>query len=140
MTVPSVRTQAVLGSALMAFVLLLVFWPHGGGSSAVQVAAATPDYTVQVRLPHPDTGSDQADITVGRRDHGPVQLEQVTVDALMPSMGHAMPALTAAATGPGQYRTQGQLFLMAGSWQLSVHLYGAAGSQVVTVPVTVPAS
>ncbi|MDH6580227.1 FixH family protein [Kitasatospora sp. MAP5-34] len=139
MTVPALRVQAAVSAAVVAVVLLLTCWPLHHGSAGVQLSGASADYTVQVRLPRPSAAAGQADITVDRRDHAPVELERVTLAAVMPSMGHAMPALTAEPAGPGRYQTHGQLFLMAGSWQLTVSLNGPSGTETVTVPVAVSA-
>jgi hypothetical protein len=140
-TVPTARVQALLGAAIVAGVLVATYWPSHQASAAPQLAGASADYTVQLGLPHPSPRADQlVDVTVARRDHAPVGLDQVTLDALMPSMGHTMPALTAVQTAPGHYRTQGQLFLMAGSWQLTVSLHGANGTETVAIWVPVAAN
>ena len=143
MTVPSVRSRAVLGTAgvvLVVLVALLVWWWPRSGDSGLTVEGSSATYTVRIRLPHPSPAPGRADITVTRRDRAAVELDQVTVDAVMPSMGHATAALTARPDGPGRYRADGRLFAMAGSWQLSVRLHGTGGTDVVTVPVTVPAT
>ncbi|WP_405974456.1 FixH family protein [Streptomyces sp. NBC_00988] len=139
MTLPSVRTRAVLGTAVLALVLLLVWWwPDSGDSTGVTVEGSSSTYTVRIRLPHPSPAPGEAEIVVVRRDRAVLDLDQVTVAASMPSMGHTMAALTAQPDGPGRYRADGRLFLMAGSWQLSVRLHSADGTDVVTLPVTVP--
>ncbi|MEU6741994.1 hypothetical protein [Streptosporangium sandarakinum] len=65
-----------------------------------------------------------------RLDRG--EADTVTVAAVMPAMGHAMPEVTARKTAPGHFVAEGDLFSMGGGWELSVRLTGPPGEETLT--------
>jgi hypothetical protein len=75
---------------------------------------------------------------VDRLDHGRVELDRVTVDAVMARMGHVMPELVARPDGAGRFQARGELFLMSGVWTVQVRMHGPAGAELAAVTVTVP--
>ncbi|WP_431931419.1 hypothetical protein [Nonomuraea jabiensis] len=67
-----------------------------------------------------------------RVDRG--EADTVTVAAVMPAMGHAVPEVTARKAGPGHFVAEGDLFLMNGAWELSVRLAGPrSGEETLTL-------
>ncbi|MEU9884206.1 hypothetical protein [Sphaerisporangium sp. NPDC051011] len=66
-----------------------------------------------------------------RLDRG--EADTVTVAAVMTTMGHAMPEVTARKTAPGQFVAEGDLFFMTGVWELSVRLAGRSGEETLTL-------
>ena len=134
--VPIVMTVTVVAAvALVGFLL----WPRTD-AQAVDATCATADYTVHLAIGHPSVVADSADIDVQRRDHSPLSLDKVSVETVMPRMGHAMPQLVAQSNGPGKYRVQGQLFLMSGLWDVMVKLTDSTGTESATVEVAVSAT
>ncbi|WP_189246352.1 hypothetical protein [Streptosporangium pseudovulgare] len=67
------------------------------------------------------------DVRLGRGE-----ADTVTVAAVMPAMGHAMPEVTARKTDPGHFVAEGDLFSMGGGWELSVRLTGPPGEETIT--------
>jgi hypothetical protein len=57
----------------------------------------------------------------------------VTLSAVMPQMGHAMPETVAHEREAGRFRAEGELFPMTGVWELSIRLTGASGEETLTV-------
>ncbi|WP_188316815.1 FixH family protein [Solihabitans fulvus] len=106
----------------------------------VSLTGTSANYTVQLRFDHPTVGTNTVDIAVDRRDHGPVEVDRVALEAVMPRMGHAMPQLSAEPRGQGRFQARGELFLMAGVWTVSVRLHGAGGGELATVTLPVSTS
>ncbi|MFI7125820.1 hypothetical protein ACIBQ1_09005 [Nonomuraea sp. NPDC050153] len=61
------------------------------------------------------------------------EADTVTVAAVMTTMGHAMPEVTARKAGPGHFVAEGDLFTMTGAWELSVRLAGRSGEETLTL-------
>jgi hypothetical protein len=55
-------------------------------------------------------------------------------------MGHAMPEVEARRAEAGRFVAGGELFSMAGLWQLSIRLTGPAGEETLTVQAPVSAT
>ncbi|KAB8191594.1 hypothetical protein FH608_030560 [Nonomuraea phyllanthi] len=107
------------------------------GLVAVVVAAF-----VIARTSGPDpvttTGTHYAVTVTAERDAIDVELgrgepDTVTVAAVMPTMGHAMPEVAARKTAPGHFVAEGDLFTMTGVWELSIRLAGPSGEETLTV-------
>lgn len=96
----------------------------GGGPEIVEAAGAR--YTVIV-LP--------ADPVEVRVTSG--QAETVTLAAVMPSMGHALPPTGTVQAGPGRFVAEEDVFGMDGVWELSITLSGDRGEDVITVSAVV---
>ncbi|RSM90748.1 hypothetical protein DMH04_04660 [Kibdelosporangium aridum] len=71
--------------------------------------------------------------TVAAQIEAPPDVTAVSLFATMPQMGHMTGEITATREGPGLFRGTGELFSMAGLWELSVR----ADGRVVTFEVTV---
>ncbi|GAB3417670.1 hypothetical protein GCM10027569_42050 [Flindersiella endophytica] len=61
----------------------------------------------------------------------------VDVSAVMPGMGHATPPVAARKLAPGRFQARTEFFGMRGEWELSVRVTGAAGAEIITIPVAV---
>jgi YtkA-like protein len=109
----------------------------------------TVPYVVDVRAgpaePEPvgDTGRTYV-VQVGfddARRRATIQVEPdartVDVSAVMPGMGHATSPVAARKLAPGRFEARAEFFGMPGKWELSVRVTGAAGAEIVTIPVTV---
>ena len=133
--VPAVMIAAVLVGAAA---ILITMWPSPQ-SQQVSLTGVTSSYTVRLDFGHPVAGSGTVQVSVQRRDHGTVAVDQVALEAVMPRMGHAMPELLARPSGDGRFTATGQLFLMSGVWEVSARL-SAPGAPAETATVTVPVS
>ena len=129
----------VMGAAALVAVTALValLWPSP--PQPVELTGVTASYTVHLDFGHPVAGTSSVQVSVDRRDHGPVTLDQVALESVMPRMGHAMPELVARPTGGGRFTATGQLFLMSGVWLVSARL-STPDEPVETATVTVPVS
>ena len=108
-------------AAALLVALVVVTWGWVGGGPE-NVSAAGGRYTVTV-LP---TDPVEVRVTSGRAD-------TVTLAAVMPDMGHALPPVGTVAAGPGRFVATGDVFVMDGVWELSISLSGDQGTEVITV-------
>lgn len=101
---------------------------RGGPPEPEQVGSQGRNYTVRV-------GFDDAMRTAS------IQVEPdartVDVSAVMPGMGHATPPVAARRLAPGRFEARTEFFGMPGEWELSVRVTGAAGAEIITIPVSV---
>ncbi|MET9406526.1 hypothetical protein ABZX90_12295 [Streptomyces sp. NPDC002935] len=135
------RLWTVTGGVVTAVVALCALLIAGSGEEepGTVLTGSSDHYDVRVRLDLLTTATTTADIEVTGRGRDPGDLGGVSVEAVMERMGHAMPPLAAEALGDGRFRARGQLFVMAGEWELGVRLRTAHGaSELATVTVVVP--
>lgn len=127
------RRQFFLAAALVAVlagVATWLLWP--GGEDAPRRIPAGP-YSIRLASTlHPGANTVEFDIT--DRQSAPAHPTRVTVAPAMPQMGHAVPPVAAAATGPGRYRAELDL-PMSGQWEITVDLSGPAGAGTATFSV-----
>jgi nitrogen fixation protein FixH len=98
------------------------------GSSGITQTAQTERYTIALTLDSASFGERTATIAVNDRSGQPAAVDQVVLATVMPSMGMAVPDMTAQPTAPGRYQLKGDLFSMVGEWQVNVRV-NAAGKQ-----------
>jgi hypothetical protein len=96
----------------------------GGGPESM--AAAGTRYSVIV-LP---TEPVEVRVTSG-------EAETVTLAAVMPNMGHALPPVGTVQEGLGRFVATEDVFVMDGVWELSISLSGDRGDEVITVSMLV---
>ncbi|MGN9847519.1 hypothetical protein ACTMTI_56610 [Nonomuraea sp. H19] len=110
---------------LLAGVLLAVTsrW-LGGGPESVQAAGTR--YTVSVLPADPL----EVRVTSGKA-------ETVTLAAVMPSMGHALPPVATVQADLGRFVAEEKVFVMDGVWELSITLSGDRGEETITVSMLV---
>jgi hypothetical protein len=109
-------------------------WPR---HEAAGFTGTSPHYAVTVTLDGPRTGVVDVEVAVTARDGGAITVEAVRLSATMPRMGHVTPEVVAHRTAPGRFRAHGELFVMAGVWQLGVQITGPAGTELVTVEIPI---
>ncbi|MEU1968962.1 hypothetical protein ABZ541_14300 [Micromonospora sediminicola] len=63
--------------------------------------------------------------------------EEVTLTAVMPSMGHAQSPVGTVRAGADRFVAEQDVFTMAGVWELSVTVSGTQGSEVITFSTAV---
>ncbi|MEV0033925.1 hypothetical protein [Nocardia sp. NPDC050793] len=98
----------------------------GSGDSPEPVQAAGAQYTVTVRAADPI----EVRVVSGTA-------ETVTLAAVMPAMGHAVPPMGTERTGPDRFVATGNLLTMDGEWELSISLSGDRGMETITVDLPV---
>jgi hypothetical protein len=103
----------------------------------VRLAGAGERYAVTVALDQARTGAVRADVRAEDRTSAAGSVDSVWLSAAMPVMGHATPEIPARQRAPGRFAARGELFAMPGDWELAVRVEGAAGTEVVTIPVPV---
>lgn len=82
---------------------------------------------VTVLLDKASTGTIAVEVEV------PAHVTAVSLSATMPQMGHMTPETVAKQEQPGRFGATGELFPMAGLWELTVR----ADREVVTFEITV---
>lgn len=110
---------AVVAAVIAAAVLLLVASP-----SAEPVSFSRSGVTV--RLDSASTGRVSVQVEV------PTRVRAVSLFAAMPRMGHLTPEISATQEEPGRFLAIGELFSMAGVWELSafrVHSTSASNTR-----------
>ena len=109
---------AVIVIALVA----LILWPRDPAEPAF--TAHTARHTVNLTVDHLEQGPNTFDVKVTDSAGTPLAANTVTVELVMPQMGHALPPVTAARTGPGRYRARDTDIPMPGQWEVTVSLPG----------------
>jgi nitrogen fixation protein FixH len=127
-----VLVVAVLAAAAVAVWLA---WPAPTGPTVLTGSAG--QHTVRLSVDSPRTGRAAFDVQVTDPGGGPAAVSGVTVEPVMPQMGHAQAPLTATSDGPGRYRVADVLLPMSGQWEITVALTGPAGPEQVVFPLLV---
>lgn len=110
-----------------------IFIVGRSNSGPVEVRGVGGHYSVTVTLDEPGARPATADIRVE-----PGSADAVWLSAVMPEMGHETPQVQASKQGPGRFVARGEFFPMAGVWELSMRVRGAAGEEVLTLNVLIP--
>ncbi len=125
-------------TVLIAVVALVVaagaawlIWGTRGTEPAAQQAVSGP-YTVRLTSDPPRIGGNTLSLEVT----GPAP-EGVTVEPVMPQMGHALAAVPAGPDGPGRFRATDVGLPMSGQWEITVSLRGPGGPAQVVFPLLV---
>ncbi|EMD24386.1 FixH family protein [Amycolatopsis azurea] len=121
-----ISVVAVLVAAIVAWLV----WPSGGGEQ-VQSSTQGP-YTVRLSVEDPHQGGNVFALTVSGATP-----DVVTVEPVMPQMGHALAPSPAIAQAPGRFRTGDVLLPMSGQWEITVSLRGPSGSTQHVFPLLV---
>jgi hypothetical protein len=97
----------------------------------------TSHYVVTATVDNPRIGATAVEIDVTSRTGGLAHPAAVTVQALMPLMGHAAPPVPAVPVGGGRYRADGVPLMMTGPMELLLSIEFAGGVDHLTLPITV---
>ena len=132
------RRAIVAGAALAVVVALvaLVFRATTDGG-ATTTSASGSRYTVRLSVDDPRTGPNSLGFEVTDKAGTPVAPDEVTVEPVMPQMGHALAPVTALPEGTGRFRAPTADLPMAGPWQITVSLHDASGVDQVVLPLLV---
>ncbi|MFI5562213.1 FixH family protein [Amycolatopsis japonica] len=121
-----ISVVAVLAVAIVAWLV----WPSSGGEQT-QRSTQGP-YTVQLSVEDPHQGGNVFALTVSGGTP-----DVVTLEPVMPQMGHALAPSPAIAEGPGRFRTGDVLLPMSGQWEITVSLRGPSGATQHVFPLLV---
>ncbi len=122
--------------AVLVAVALWLLWPRGGAGPTV-LRNGSAHYQVRLTVDAPRTGTSPVTVEVADLQGGPVTLEKVTVEPVMPNMGHAVEPADAVAEGPGRYRVESLSLTMTGAWEFNVLLRGPGGTDQVVFPALI---
>ncbi|TDZ42290.1 hypothetical protein [Mycobacteroides franklinii] len=123
---------------IVAAVLTLTWIAWPSPPKAVTLYSGTEHYSVTMTVDNPRVGMTALEIAVEEReDHDLPESEPVTVELVMPLMGHAMPALREVVSGRTKFD---QVMLsMAGPWEVVVTITPPSGDpdERATMPLWV---
>jgi hypothetical protein len=129
----------MLVAVVVAVVILaVVLLSARGGTRSSVLTGRTAGYRVTVSVDNPRVGTTSLTVTATDTQDAPARLSAVTIEPIMPSMGHATGVFTTTAAGPGRYQATGVPLSMAGQWELNIGLHAASGTEqvVLALPVT----
>ncbi|GAA3136795.1 FixH family protein [Streptosporangium carneum] len=122
--------------AVLAGAALWLLWPRGDTGPTV-LRGGTTHYRVQLTVDAPRAGANPVTVNVTDLQGRPATLRKVTVEPVMPNMGHAAEPVDAVAEGPGRYRAGSLSLPMSGTWALNVLLHGPTGTDQTAFPILV---
>jgi hypothetical protein len=102
-----------------------------------RVSAQAGRISVVLIVAEPAAGVSEADLMLTDESGAAVTGATVTAGAAMARMGHSGQVATSRSTGPGRYRLSGNLFPMAGRWDLQVQVKHAGTTAVATLPIVI---
>jgi hypothetical protein len=119
-------------------ILAVVLLSARGGTRSNVLTGRTAGYRVTVTVDNPRVGTTSLTVTATDSQGAPARLSAVTIEPIMPSMGHATGVITTTTAGPGRYQATGVALSMAGQWELNIGLHAARGTEqvVLALPVT----
>ncbi|MCG5215605.1 hypothetical protein [Streptosporangium sp. KLBMP 9127] len=115
------RAPAVAALAAVTVTIFVLGW--NAAAEPRRLSAVGTHYAVTVLIDEPGT-----EVLLDSGD-----ADTVTLSAVMPDMGHALPEVVTREPDPGRFLAEGDLFPMNGVWELSIRLTGPAGEEVLTV-------
>jgi hypothetical protein len=115
----------VTGVLVVLGVVGWLLWPSPPGATDLHGASA--HYAVDATIDSPRMGNTSVDIALTGSP------ATVTVEAVMPLMGMATPALPATPAGGGHYAVADVPLMMTGPWELHV----TVGTEDIVLPFTV---
>ncbi|WP_329429395.1 FixH family protein [Streptosporangium sp. NBC_01495] len=107
----------------------------GGTPGPVELAGTGARYAIGVALDRARPGPVEIKITAttAKEPVTPAAVAEVSVFAVMPHMGHITAEIPARRERPGRFVARGELFTMAGVWEIAVRVDGPSGTEVIRV-------
>jgi hypothetical protein len=109
----------VVAAVVVAAVAALLLWPSGPQATT---SVRTAQHRVTLTVDDPKPGPNTLDLEITDTTGDPSVADAVEVELVMPQMGHALPAATAARTGDARYRVAEIEIPMPGYWEVVVSL------------------
>ncbi|WP_329083867.1 FixH family protein [Streptosporangium sp. NBC_01469] len=114
----------------------------GGTPGPVELAGTGARYAIGVALDRARPGpveikitatTAKEPVTTAKEPVTPAAVAEVSVFAVMPHMGHITTEIPARRERPGRFVARGELFTMAGVWEIAVRVDGPSGTEVIRV-------
>jgi hypothetical protein len=128
-------TGVVAAAAALIAVLALVFWR--GDTGPAVFTTSTAQHTVRLSIADLQRGTNSFGLEVTERDGTPAKVDSVTVEPVMPQMGHAIAPIEARTEAPGRFRAENAVLPMSGPWEITVSLHAAGETEHVVFPLLV---
>lgn len=139
-TAPARRPIVVavlIGVLLAVAVLAYLFWPNASTGPVVR-NFSTGHYQLRLSTDRPHVGSNTITLDVADTQGRPVQPDSVTIEPVMPLMGHALTPVTARSRGAaGHFVADDTTLTMSGQWELTVDVSGPLGREHAVFPLLV---
>lgn len=140
------RRRFLIAGAVLAAVLLTALtlrWVSTAGTTdsaagGTTLTGGTAHDVVTLTIASPRIGMTAVDVQLAPRK-GTVttgQVPSVTVSAVLPTAGHAVPEYTAARAANGQYHVSALPLMMTGRWEVLVDIDGRGRHDRVVFPLT----
>ena len=127
------KALAVLAGVFALAVVGWLVWPGDSGPTVLR--ADTGSHVVRLEMAEPRMGVNGLRLEVTDPGGRPAELSAVTVEPVMPRMGHVIPPVPATPDSGG-YRADLPL-TMGGQWVITVTLHGPDGAENVDFPLLV---
>ncbi|MEU9454811.1 hypothetical protein [Streptomyces sp. NPDC048277] len=135
----SLIAAGVLATLLLTVLTLGLMSSSGtasSGSGGTTLTSGTATDVVALTVHRPETGTTAVDVLLTPR-HKPTSASlSVTVSAVMPTTGHAVPDFTAVAEADHRYHVAGLPLMMTGRWELLVDIDGNGRHDHLVFPLT----
>ncbi|MGW5053995.1 FixH family protein [Actinokineospora sp. NPDC004072] len=128
------KAVAVLAGLVAAVLLGWLVWPTGGGPTVLRAQAG--EHVVELTIAEPRIGANEVRLAITDAGGRPAELDEVTLEPVMPQMGHISAPVPARPDGPGLRRAELALN-MGGQWVITVTLRGPDGTADVDFPLLV---
>lgn len=126
---------ALIGALLVG---LWVLWMvDRDGAEAATLTAYTAGYAVRLTVEPTVIGRQEILVEIRDGDGRPAAAEEVMLVPVMAEMGHSLPALRGEAEAPGRWRASGELFSMAGEWEVDVGFRAGGRAETARFSVAV---
>lgn len=136
----TIRRLRAVGAVLLSIALLglgAVLLTPGRGA-AVSLTGGTADHIVTLTVTPARTGSADVGIRLEpRRTGAGAATPVVTLQAVLPTAGHATPMTSAVPEGGGRYRASAVHLMMPGRWTFLVGIDHGSRHEQFDFPVTV---
>lgn len=144
----SLIAGGVLAAVLVTVLALRLMWAASSGtagtasddtSGGTTLTGGTAHDVVTLTISDPVTGMTDVDVTLTPREGGSAcgSTTTVTVSALLPTAGHALPDYPATSTATGTYHVSGIALMMPGRWEFTVGIDGDDCHDQLVFPLTV---
>ncbi|MEV4314513.1 FixH family protein [Actinocrispum sp. NPDC049592] len=122
-------------AAVVLGLLAWLLWPSGDQETVL--TADTAKHNIRLSVDDPKQGNNSLDLRITDKSGQPATVDSVTVEPVMPQMGHALSPVVAGAGEPGSYRAANTELPMPGQWEITVSLHAAGGTEQVVFPLLV---
>jgi len=120
---------------LLAIIGILILLTACGSAQGYRQAVEGDRYHVELSLDGVGSGERTASLELRDKAGQPVDADPVVLLPVMRSMGMASPEISAVRVAPGRYEARGEIFTMAGDWEIDVRLGSGGDEETVSFKV-----